>query len=62
MTLAPWVVKADVTVRGLNVIAGTVVELDINGELAAEYGGTGNLAPLPAVQSGDDADHAGLSN
>jgi hypothetical protein len=61
MAVKPWVVQTEVTVRGVNVIAGTVVSLDIGGELAAEYG-IGNLAPLPADQSGDDADHSGLSN
>jgi hypothetical protein len=62
VAVKPWVVQAEVTVRGVNVIAGTVVSLDIGGELATEYGGIGNLAPLPADQSGDDADHSGLSN
>jgi hypothetical protein len=62
MAAMPWVVQAECTVRGVNVIAGTVVSLDINGELAAEYGGAGNLAPLPADQSGDAADHSGISN
>lgn len=31
-------------------------------ELVAYYGGAGNLAPLPANQTGDDADHVALQD
>jgi hypothetical protein len=62
MAVKPYVVLTGLTVRGQFVYGGTVVDLDINGELAAEYGGAGNLRALPADESGDDADHAGLSN
>ena len=61
MAVARWVVQADCTVRGQFVRHGTVVLLDIGGELATEDG-VGNLALLPSDQSGDDASHAGLSN
>ena len=57
MAVKPYVVQEDCTVRGVFIRHGTVVDLDIASELAAEYG-TGNLAPLPANQTGDDADHA----
>jgi hypothetical protein len=39
---------------------GTVVSISPdNAAMITEYGGAGNLAPLPA---GDDADHAALEN
>jgi len=62
MTVRPYVVQSDVTVRGVYTRKGTVVDLDISGELAAEYGGNGNLEPLPATETGDDADHAELGD
>jgi len=62
MAIGPYVVQAACTVRGQFVRAGTVVDLDPAGELAAEYGGPGNLAPLPASETGDDADHAETGN
>jgi hypothetical protein len=39
---------------------GTVVEI-VPG-MEAEYGGAGNLAALPADQTGEDADHGALEN
>jgi len=62
MAVRPWVVQADCNVRGQFVRHGTIVDLDIAGELAAEYGGTGNLAPLAADETGDDADHSHLGD
>jgi len=62
MAVKPWVVQGLVIVRGQTVLPGTVVSLDIGGELAGEYGGAGNLAPLPPGETGDTADHAALSN
>jgi hypothetical protein len=60
--IAPYVVQADTTVRGTFVRKGTVVDLDIASPLATEYGGNGNLKPLAATQTGDDADHAELGD
>jgi hypothetical protein len=61
MAVVPCVVQADCTVRGTFVRKGTLVSLDLAGTLAAEYG-TGNLQPLAATQSGDDADHVAEGN
>lgn len=62
MPVFPYVVKSDCTVRGTFVRHGTVVELDITGGLATEYG-LGNLTPLSASESGsDDADHSAIGN
>jgi hypothetical protein len=57
MAVKPYVVQADCTVRGDFIRHGTIVGLDIASELATEYG-TGNLVPLAANQTGDDADHS----
>jgi hypothetical protein len=62
MAVTPYVVQADCTVRGEFVRRGTLVGVDPSDtELVAEYG-FDNLAPMPADQSGEDADHAELSN
>jgi hypothetical protein len=42
--------------------AGTVVDVVPGSALATQYGGSSNLAPLAAGESGDDADHAALGN
>lgn len=63
MAIQPYVVQADCTVRGEFVRHGTIVDLDLaDTSLVGEYGGTRNLASLPADQTGDDADHATVSN
>jgi len=59
-----WAGGPEGTPGALFVKAGTVVEIDMvaNPELVAFYGGSGNLAPMPSTQTGDDADHAALEN
>jgi hypothetical protein len=66
-----WVVQADVQgggqaqgSEGANFIRhGTVVEIAPDDDAtAAYYGGWSNLAPMPATQTGDDADHSWLGN
>jgi hypothetical protein len=63
MAIQPYVVKTDCTVRGEFVRHGTLVDLDLaDTALVGEYGGSGNLEPLPAGQTGDDADHGAVSD
>jgi hypothetical protein len=63
----PMVVQADTWIGtpqaegSLFVRKGTVVSISPdNAAMITEYGGAGNLAPLPAGETGDDADHAAL--
>ena len=59
-----WAGGPEGTTGAMLVKAGTVVEIDMaaNPELVAFYGGSGNLAPMPPNQTGDDADHVALEN
>lgn len=70
MAVVPMVVQAEFWAGGPQgtpgsylVRAGTVVDINTNdAAMVAFYGGMGNLAPLPANQTGDDADHSTLEN
>lgn len=42
-TVRPYIVQSPRVVQGLLARAGTVVDLDVTSERAAEYGGTANL-------------------
>lgn len=41
---------------------GTVISVVPGSPLETRYGGSSNLGPLPAGETGDDADHANLGN
>jgi hypothetical protein len=59
--LAPFVVQQHVVVEGEPQLRGTVVLVLPGSSLWYAYG-QGNLLPLPASETGDDADHVELGN
>jgi hypothetical protein len=61
-TPAAYVTLSDCTVEGVFTRRGTVVELVPGSSLWVAYGGPGNLQPLAANETGDDASHAELGD
>lgn len=69
MAMVQMVVLSDIWVGtpygvgSLHLRKGSVVSVDpANAEQIAQYGGSGNLGPLPSDETGDDANHAELGN